>query len=371
MSDSPSILIIRRDNIGDLVCTTPLMMTLRKHFPQAHITALVNSYTADVLAHHPALNEVVYYTKAKHAGSILDVMRAYWQRLCLMLALRKRRFDFAILAAPGFQPRLLRLARTVGAREIVGYVQAETPQPLTQQISKALPWPTPLPNDSTQTEQTSYLLNAIGIHEQPGPSCIAFNPQAVSALLQQHPTLKVVGDTPPPKRIGIHISARKPSQRWSEQAFAELMQQLAQTASPNHPLQFIVLWAPGDENNAQHPGDDQKAARLVASTRALNIGAEIVPIATTRLEELIAAISLCDDFICADGGAMHIAAGLGKPIVCLFGQSSATHWRPWGVPYRLLQKETLQVLDISAAEVAEAYKQQRAELKEQEHCAAE
>jgi heptosyltransferase-3 len=38
---APKILIIRRDNIGDLVCTTPLIAALRQRFPAAWLGALV------------------------------------------------------------------------------------------------------------------------------------------------------------------------------------------------------------------------------------------------------------------------------------------------------------------------------------------
>src|SRR6185436_17853806 len=43
-SERPRILILRRDNIGDLVCTTPLIEALRARHPQAWIGALVNTY---------------------------------------------------------------------------------------------------------------------------------------------------------------------------------------------------------------------------------------------------------------------------------------------------------------------------------------
>jgi ADP-heptose:LPS heptosyltransferase len=52
---------------------------------------------------------------------------------------------------------------------------------------------------------------------------------------------------------------------------------------------------------------------------------------------------------------MHVAAGLGKPIVCLFGQSSAERWHPWGTAYALLQMPSMQVKDISVDAVARAY----------------
>ena len=59
--------------------------------------------------------------------------------------------------------------------------------------------------------------------------------------------------------------------------------------------------------------------------------------------------------ICSDGGAMHVAAALGKPIVCFFGNSDATLWRPWGVPYALLQPASREVTEVAVEEVIDAY----------------
>ena len=52
------ILVIRRDNIGDLVCTTPLFQALRKRFPDAYLCALVNSYNLAVLENNPDVDRV-------------------------------------------------------------------------------------------------------------------------------------------------------------------------------------------------------------------------------------------------------------------------------------------------------------------------
>ena len=53
-----------------------------------------------------------------------------------------------------------------------------------------------------------------------------------------------------------------------------------------------------------------------------------------ELADLIAAFALCDAFICADGGAMHLAAALGLPTVALFEnlESKKRRWHPWQVP---------------------------------------
>ena len=112
-----------------------------------------------------------------------------------------------------------------------------------------------------------------------------------------------------------------------------------------------LFWSPGAEDHAQHPGDDDKAARLIA----LCAGLPLLACPTHRLEELIAGLSCCDRVICSDGGAMHLAAGLGKPMVCFFGNSGAQRWRPWAVTHELLQPESHEVCDISLSDVLQAF----------------
>ena len=72
------ILVIRRDNIGDLVCTTPLFAALRQHYPHARIDALVNSYNGPVLAGNPDLDHVYVYSKYKHVAATQS--RIAWLR---------------------------------------------------------------------------------------------------------------------------------------------------------------------------------------------------------------------------------------------------------------------------------------------------
>ena len=74
---APRILIIRRDNIGDLACTTPLLEGLRAQLPGAWLGALVTTYNAEVLAGNRALDEVFVYEKLKHrTGGILSHLRS-------------------------------------------------------------------------------------------------------------------------------------------------------------------------------------------------------------------------------------------------------------------------------------------------------
>lgn len=98
------ILVIRRDNIGDLVCTTPLLAALRRRYPSGYLAALVNSYNAAVLDGNPDLDAVHVYTKLKHRGRGENRLGIVAQRLQLLARLRAERFEYVILAQGGLRP---------------------------------------------------------------------------------------------------------------------------------------------------------------------------------------------------------------------------------------------------------------------------
>src|SRR5437870_12529523 len=85
----PRVLVIRRDNIGDLVCTTPLISALRKRYPGGHIAELVNTYNEAVLARNPYVDAVYAYEDGKHSGGARSIVSVYSDRLRLSMTLRE------------------------------------------------------------------------------------------------------------------------------------------------------------------------------------------------------------------------------------------------------------------------------------------
>ena len=334
-----SILVVRRDNIGDLVCTTPLIRALRACFPAARIDALVNSYNRSVLANNPDVDNVYAYTRAKHREPHETLAEVHWHRLKLLMALRRQRYHWAILANGGCLSRPLRLARWVAPRAIVGFVP---PGSVRTDIGVGVPLDG-LPRH--EVEDLFRLLQPLGIVGAPPPLRLVNSPEAARAARDRLARERWYDASTPV--VAIHISARKVSQRWPAERFVSLMQRLNMT----HGVQFILLWSPGEEDNPLHPGDSRKAAAIMAACARL----PVLAYPTSRLEELIGALSLCSAMVCSDGGAMHVGAGLGLPIVCFFGDSDATRWRPWGVRHELLQKASQDVSDISVTEACEAF----------------
>lgn len=316
MADFNRILVVRRDNIGDLVCTTPMLRALRQHYPHAWIGVLANRYNAEVLHDNPDIDEVIAYQKAKHRPPGTSRLAVWLETARLLWRLRREGVDLAVLASSGGE----RFARLVGARRVLGGKTVR----------------------GHEVEACMDLLAPLGIRDEPGVALVRPNPAVVQEVAQRLPA----GTKSPV--VGIHLSARKVPQRWPEEHFVEFIRTLIASGRAGH---VAVFWAPGPEDDPRHPGDDGKAGRVLGALGGL----PVTGMPTGALAELVAGLSLCDRVFCSDGGAMHVAAGLGKPIVCLFGNSGAAQWRPWGVPHVLLQPASLDVKDVSVADAVAAW----------------
>ncbi len=317
-------LVIRRDNIGDLVHTTPVFHALRQRFPQARIDAFVNSYNAPVLHGQPDIDRVHSYTKAKHRAGYSPGWIARFRQL---LQLRRERYDHVLVPTPGIHVRQIRTARFIKPAHITAFVP-----PGWQLFGVDQPVEYAGGRGRHHVELTFRILEPFGITGAPPAPRLAFTPPARE---DGAPT------------IAVHVSARKSSSRWPEERFAPLLRAIHE----RHGARFRLFWAPGAEDDARHPGDDGKARRIVEAARGL----PIEPVDTRELGALVAGLAACDAIVCSDGGAMHIAAAMGKPVVCFFGDSDAVRWRPWGVDYRLLQPESRDVADVSVEEALQAF----------------
>jgi len=306
------ILIIRRDNIGDLVCTTPLLDALRAQLPRTWIGVLATTYNAEVLGRNPAVNEVFVYEKLKHRrGGLLAFLRG---RLGLAGRLRAQNLDVVLVPAPS--PQALKAARALRPGRVIAS-------------------PVRFPEGQHEVERTFDLGRSLGVKGLPGPMRVFPDP-AYAARLR---AAAGAGSC-----IAVHISARRLKQRWPIDRYAALVRELSREAK------VMLLWAPGPRDDPRHPGDDEAAKRVVEVTK----GANVVAVPTPDLATLVAALSLASKVVCPDGGAMHIAAALGKPVVALFGDSPVARWRPWGVQSQVVRADSGDLADLPVATVLNA-----------------
>jgi len=354
-----NVLVIRRDNIGDLVCTTPLLSNLRRYFLGTKIAVLANSYNAPVLRDHPDVDALYAYTKLKHKRPGQSAWSVAIQTLVLVWRLRRQKFDAVIIASSGEQASAIKYAFWIKPKLILtydtpllgSYRQVKSAVLLLDQSSPVVrrkggieirTLPLAQAAVGHEAQAANRLIELIGVNpEQVPPVHIYAGADAVGRVSKYFR-----GTDPSRYRLAVHISARKASQRWPQARWIELIELLLKVLK----VTVVLLWSPGKSSNPLHPGDDDIAKAIVDYF----VDLPLVAVPTRRLDELIGALAHVDAMFCADGGAMHIAAGLGKPIVCMFGQSSPERWHPWGVEHTVLQADTLQAQDITVRQAVDA-----------------
>lgn len=332
--DLKSVLFIRRDNIGDLVCTTPAIRALRLKYPAAHIGVLVNSYNAGVLDGNPDVDEVFVYEKGKH--SVKGRLRVALENLSLMRRIRQRGFEAAIGCSYAYQKRLARYTFLTGAPKRIGFgPEGMVLSRFSYNCTVAVP-----ASPVHEVEAMMALLRPLGVTDPPPPLFMRPDPVEVERV-RRLMGIKETGQGRGP--VVLHISSRRPKNRWPKERFKELGERIGSELG----LKIMLLWSPGSASNPLHPGDDEDAAWIASSMRS-----EPLAYRTTNLGELAAAMSLGSLVVCLDGGAMHIAAALAKPVMTVWGSTEQKRWRPWGVPCVILQKPDGHASSIS---VNEAY----------------
>jgi heptosyltransferase-3 len=321
------ILVIRRDNIGDLVCTTPLLAMLRKAQPQAEIAVLANSYNAPVLRGNPDVSKVYAYTKLKHRGSV-SALATLGRSAKLYLDLRAARFDWAILAGGNCTPQMLAAGRRSGAKQLIAYRPRDDAD--ARRIDVCLD---PAKEPRHEVLDTAALGAPLGASGEPGPLRVFASPRDA-------------GKTSLPI-IAVSLGARD-DKRWPGERFAALCDGLRRRFSE---AQILLLWPPAEALAATRSDDAVVAEALLAGGPPRTVGR-----ATARLEDLIDGLASASLVISVDGGAVHLAAALGKPVVGLYANRPEVYkrWYPWKVPNRVVVSPRAKVAEIDPDAALEA-----------------
>ena len=302
-------MFIRRDNIGDLICTTPAIHSVREKYPDAKIGILVNSYNADVIEHNPDIDEIYVYEKAKHAPDKAR-LSAWWDNLKVFRRIRKERYDVA-MACGSYSPTLEKHAFFTGAKLRIGYSKKKTG---TFFYNKPV---IPPPGDEHEVIRVFNLASSLGIHDGPGKLILVPD----DAELKRFEVYKKNAVKDPFKPVlAIAISARIKANKWSTEKFIELIDKILLQETSN----VVLLWAPGSEKNPTFPGDNESAERI-----SRNFGGRIIAYPTPSLKSLIASLAGSDIVITLDTGSLHMAAALGKVTVAMMTKGKAKTWYPW------------------------------------------
>jgi predicted lipopolysaccharide heptosyltransferase III len=303
------ILLIRLRLIGDVVFTTPAIGAVRRRFPGAHLTYLVEAPGEPVVRHHPDLNTIIVLDRRRGLARLRDDVQ-------LAVRLRAERFDSVIDFHGG--PRSGWLTWATRAPQRIGYDLPGRRWCYTTRI----PWTRSLVPPRHSVVNQWDLLGPLGI-EPPDRArdavTMAIDP-AADARVQAR--LAAAGVAPGAPLIVMHVSAGNPFRRWPAGSFAAVAAELAREDTRRR---VIVTSGPSEAAAAEAVAQQ---ARLLAGDAA----AGIMRTGEFDLAELAALVGRAALYIGGDSGPLHVAATTRTPVVALFGPTLPERSMPWRDP---------------------------------------
>jgi predicted lipopolysaccharide heptosyltransferase III len=300
------ILLIRLRLIGDVVFTTPAVAAVRRRFPDAHITYLVERAAEPVVRHNPHLNDILIAERPRGIRRVLYDVELAWR-------LRRERFNLVIDFHGG--PRSAWLTWTTGAAKRIGY---DLPG-RRWAYNVRLPWTRSLVPPRHSVENQWDLLEPLKIASA-APSAtpveMAEDPSACESVAQRLASAGVTDDC---SVIVMHVSAGNPFRRWPAEHFARVAAGLAHEEPSRR---IIITSGPSERGAADAIAADAQARAEGAAARILRCG-------EFDLSELRALVSRAALYIGGDSGPLHIAATTSVPIVALFGPTLPERSMPW------------------------------------------
>ena len=303
------ILLIRLRMIGDVVFTTPAIRALRRHFPQAHLTYLVEEQAAPVVAGNPHLDDVIVIPLTSGIRRIVD-------DIVIARQLRRRAFDVVIDFHGG--PRGSWLTWLTGAPQRIGYTVAGRSWMYTRAINR----PRALRARHSVENQWD-LLEPLGVP----PPDRARDPVSMvetGSARQRVDAALAAADVPHGAPIVVlHVSAGNPFRRWPLEQFANTAAALV----AHDPRLYVVLTSGPSEAHAA-----DRVGQLAREALRPDLIGHIARCGEFTLDELASLVARAALYIGGDSGPLHVAATTGTAIVGIYGPTLPARSAPWRDP---------------------------------------
>ncbi|MFA5238580.1 MAG: glycosyltransferase family 9 protein [Phycisphaerae bacterium] len=331
LSKIKNVLVIRLDEIGDVVLTVPLLRELKRNLPNSHITLLVGPHVHNLVEFCPYVDEVRVYDGHLINGRLKNLRRCWNAFKFGRQQLRKRKFDLAVFPrwdADYYHGAVLAYFSRVCLR--IGYSKNSTAKKkiFNPHIDRLF---THVINDDTvkhEVEHNLDVLRCLGgvIRDEHLELWLSPDDQAFAEhLLDSHGVKR--GDL----LIALAPAARAGKRRWPLANFI----QLGSWLQKQYQACLVIVGGGGDESIGR------ELEREVDSYVVNTVG-------RTTLRQTCAILKRCDLFIGNDAGPMHLAAAANVPVVeischpksgCLTHANSPVRFQPWGVRHAVLQPE--------------------------------
>ena len=284
------ILLIKLRSIGDVVYNTAVYAPLKEHFPNAHLTVLVERPSYDLVSEHPDIDEVLCFEK-----------RSFWGQIKFYSYLIRGKYDVAIDMHEGTRGAVMCFLTFAPIR--IGHKFAK----------RSFLYNTKLDFSDLQPKfpidfQVA-LIKKMGVHfNHVGPSIYI----SESARQRARDLLTKNGIQNGYKYCVIHPGTKKVYDQWQYEKFSRL----AEIIPKKYGVKVVLTCGPDEKTQVE------RVTKLVNSSEVVCI--------QTGLQELGAITQGASFVVCHNGGYMHLASAMGTPVIALFGVVHPDVWKPLG-----------------------------------------
>ncbi|MHC4448407.1 MAG: glycosyltransferase family 9 protein [Planctomycetota bacterium] len=311
MGDPQRILIVRPSALGDVCRTVGVLVSLRQAFPAARIDWAVQEEFTPAIRAHPALDEVVAFPRARWArwwrspGITFEMMKWFG-------ALYRRRYDL-VLDCQGLGRSGL-ITWATGAKRRVGLRRAREFAWLGYNARHAR---SPAPHT---VEQMMGLLEAEGITPVYDLT-LHVPPEDQHWWRDRRDAMEIAED----RYAVLAPTGRWPSKRWPAANWSKLIDPLRERGFE----QLLLIGAHSETDQVQGiaPAEGPAARSVINLVGRLSLGQSMAVIAGAGL------------VIANDSAPLHMAVGLDRPCLGLFGPTDPAVVGPYGRDDAVLRGE--------------------------------
>lgn len=295
-----------------MLLTVPVFRALRENFPDAHISALVNSGMEDVLKGNPLIKEVLSLNRDLKK---LSACNRYLKEIDFLKQIRKERFDMTVDLTGGDRAAVISFIS--GAKYRLGWKSSKG------LIGKRYLYTHLSEPDSRKhmVLQNLEVVSRFGINTD-NLSVDFYIPDDDRAFIKN--ILEENGVRESDTVVHVHPTSRWLFKCWRDEYIAEVIMWLIEKG-----VKVIVTSSPD-----RREMEKVRAILSLVSSRITHYASRLIDLCgKTSIKQLGAVARKSKLFFGVDSAPMHIAAAVGTPVVALFGPSGAFHWGPWDNNY--------------------------------------
>lgn len=295
-----SILLFKLRYIGDVLMTTPAIRLLRKSYPHAYITMVVNKGTDDVIRYNPNIDRILTIDRDIVKGASLYKRLSH--NISFLKQMREIHYDVSIDFASGDRATFLSLLCGVPYR--IGFSSREGWRRMLLNRTVDIP-------GSVHTVKRNLLVleETLGLTAEDTDMELytdKADDEHISQWLKKH-------NLENKKIVVINPGGRYWFKRWQTEKWASLIDLIqGELGVP------VVITGAGKEL------EDIRTIMSGIKTPACSIAGQ------TTVLELASLLKKTALYIGNDSGPMHIAAAVRTPVIALYGPTTPSVWRPWG-----------------------------------------